>query len=240
MSASPRVAVIGFPGSNGDHDAVHALNHDVGVDATLVDYRERSLDGFGAVVLPGGFSYGDALRCGAIARFAPVMEPLRVFAEKGGPVLGICNGFQVLTEAHLLPGALLRNKTLRFHCFRTHVRVESTRSPWLSQCEIGDRITLPVAHGDGSYFVDEETLTILESRGQVALRYVDAEGQADSPESNPNGSVAAVAGITNEAGNVFGLMPHPERATNRLIGGEDGLRILSSLHTMAIVHSQAF
>jgi len=234
MIVPPRVAVIGFPGSNGDHDAVHSLNHDVGVEAILVDYRDRTLDGFDAVVLPGGFSYGDALRCGAIARFAPVMEPLKAFADMGGPVLGICNGFQVLTEAHLLPGALLRNKTLRFHCFQTQLRVEPSISPWLSRCNAGERLTLPVAHGDGAYFVDEGTLATLERQGQIALRYVGAEHQGARSEENPNGSVAAIAGITNAQGNVFGLMPHPERATNPLIGGVDGLRILSSLRDISV------
>lgn len=239
MIVPPRVAVIGFPGSNGDHDAVHSLNHDVGVEAILIDYRDRTLDGFDAVVLPGGFSYGDALRCGAIARFAPVMEPLKAFAERGGPVLGICNGFQVLTEAHLLPGALLRNKTLRFHCFQTQLRVEASISPWLSRCNAGEQLTLPVAHGDGAYFVDVGTLATLERQGQIALRYVGAEHQGARSEVNPNGSVAAIAGITNARGNVFGLMPHPERATNRLIGGVDGLRILSSLHDMSVTRRRA-
>lgn len=229
MNNTPRVAVVGFPGSNGDHDAVHSLSHDVGVDAILLDYRERSLDGFDAVVLPGGFSYGDALRCGALARFAPIMEPLKAFAKRGGPVLGICNGFQVLTEAHLLRGALLRNKTLRFHCFQCQVRVEHAASPWLSQCAAGEVLTLPVAHGEGAYFVDEETLATLDANGQISLRYADVDGNAESTESNPNGSVSAIAGITNAHGNVLGLMPHPERATNQLVGGSDGLRILGSL-----------
>ena len=237
MSQPAHVAVVGFPGSNGDHDAVHSLNYDVGVDAMLLDYRETSLEGFDAVVLPGGFSYGDALRCGAIARFAPVMNSLQEFAKSGGPVLGICNGFQVLTEAHLLPGALLRNKTLRFHCFRTHVRVENNRSPWLSRCETGDVLELPVAHGDGAYFVDEETLNDLEALGQIALRYV-APDQHDRPV-NPNGSVSAIAGITNVHGNVLGLMPHPERSTNSLVGGTDGLKILTSLLDVPVSTAKA-
>lgn len=229
MTSLPNVAVIGFPGSNGDHDAVHSLNIDVGADATLVDYRETSLDGFDAVVLPGGFAYGDALRCGAIARFAPIMTPLKQFATGGGSVLGICNGFQVLTEAHLLPGALLRNKTLRFHCFPCRIGIVSTTSPWLSQCKEGETLTLPVAHGEGAYFVDDQTLATLERNGQVALRYVEGGEGEGTAEVNRNGSVAAIAGITNASGNVLGLMPHPERATNQLVGGIDGLRILSSL-----------
>ena len=228
MTNAPNIAVIGFPGSNGDHDALHSLAHDVGVNAVLLDYRATSLEGFDAVVLPGGFSYGDALRAGAIARFAPIMPAVKDFAQGGGPVLGICNGFQVLTEAHLLPGALLRNQTLKFHCHRTHIRVEHTDSVWLSRTRPGDVLTLPVAHGEGSYFVDDETLKRLESTNRVAFRYVEADGSL-TEEANLNGSVGAIAGVMNEQGNVLGLMPHPERATDRLVGGADGLKILSSL-----------
>lgn len=227
MSRS-RVAVIGFPGSNGDHDALHSLGHDIGVNAELVDYRAISLDGFDALVLPGGFSYGDALRSGAIARFAPVMKPIQEFARSGGPVLGICNGFQVLTEAHLLPGALLRNRTLRFHCFRCHVEVGQARSPWLRNVEPGDRLELPVAHGDGAYFVGAELLRELEEYNQIAFRYVADEGDDRRP-ANANGSVDAIAGVVNREGNVLGLMPHPERATDALVGGTDGLSVLSTL-----------
>lgn len=228
MTNAPRVAVIGFPGSNGDHDALHSLAHDVGVEASLLDYRERSLDRVDAVVIPGGFSYGDHLRPGAIARFAPIMEAVQAFAQDGGPVLGICNGFQVLTEANLLPGALLRNRTLKFHCHLSHIRVESNRSPWLATVDRGEVLSLPVAHGDGSYFVDSEALQQLEAKGQVAFRYVNADGSLTT-EANLNGSVDAIAGVTNEAGNVLGLMPHPERATDPLTSNQHGLRILSSL-----------
>ena len=228
MSNVPRVAVVGFPGSNGDHDALHSLATDVGVDAHLIDYRESSLTGIDAVVLPGGFSYGDALRAGAIARFAPIMDAVQAFAREGGPVLGICNGFQVLTEAHLLPGALLRNRTLKFHCHVTHIRVETTRSPWLSRLTAGDILSLPVAHGEGSYFVDAETLDRLEAQGQIAFRYVERDGTL-TEEANLNGSVGAIAGVTNAAGNVLGLMPHPERATDPLTSSADGLRLLTSL-----------
>jgi phosphoribosylformylglycinamidine synthase len=194
----------------------------------LLDYRATSLQGFDAVVLPGGFSYGDALRAGAIARFAPVMTAVKEFAQSGGPVLGICNGFQVLTEAHLLPGALLRNRTLKFHCHLTHIRVEHARSPWLADLEPGEVLTLPVAHGEGSYFVDAETLDRLEANNQIAFRYVERDGSL-TEEANQNGSVGAIAGVTNEQGNVLGLMPHPERATNLLVSGVDGLRILGTL-----------
>lgn len=228
MSTLPRVAVIGFPGSNGDHDALHSLAHDIGVESVLLDYRATSLSGFDAVVLPGGFSYGDALRAGAIARFAPIMKSLQEFAQSGGPVLGICNGFQVLTEAHLLPGALLRNRTLKFHCFRSHVMVADADSPWLANVSAGDVLTLPIAHGEGSYFVDEDTLTRLETNNQIAFRYVSSAGDS-TEEANLNGSVGSIAGVVNEQGNVLGLMPHPERATNALVGGTDGLKILSTL-----------
>ena len=225
------VGVITFPGSNGDVDALHALRDDIGVPARLVDHRETDLAGFGALVLPGGFSYGDYLRVGAIARFAPVVEPLRAFAARGGPVLGICNGFQVLTEAHLLPGALLRNRTLRFHCHWTHVRVETAATPWTADLDEGDVLRLPVAHGDGAYYADDETVARLEAEGRVVARYCDAEGRVGG-EANANGSVAAIAGVASPGGNVVGLMPHPERATDPLLGGDDGLRMLRAALTM--------
>jgi phosphoribosylformylglycinamidine synthase len=224
------VGVVRFPGSNGDHDALHAFQVDLGVPTRYVDYRETELDGFDALVLPGGFSYGDYLRCGAIARFAPVMAAIRDFAERGGPVLGICNGFQVLTEAHLLPGALLRNRTLRFHCHWTHIRIVQTATAWTQDLAVGDILRLPVAHGDGSYFADPETLARLEATGRVVARYVGPDG-ALSDEANANGSVNAIAAVANERGNVVGLMPHPERAANGLVGGDDGLKILRSVLT---------
>lgn len=222
------VAVVTFPGSNGDMDAYHALRDDIGAPVRLVDYRETDFSGIGAVVVPGGFSYGDHLRCGAIARFAPVMAPLIDFAAKGGPVLGICNGFQILTEAHLLPGALRLNRTLRFHCHWTHLRVEQSRTAWTQLLDEGALLRLPVAHGEGAYYADDETLARLEGEGRVAFRYCGANGdQTDA--ANPNGSVNNIAGVANEAGNVLGLMPHPERASNPLIGGEDGKRLLASV-----------
>ncbi len=230
MSSGPTVGVITFPGSNGDHDALHAMRHDVGVDGRLIDHRETNLDGLAAVILPGGFSYGDHLRCGAIARFAPVMQPLIDFANQGGPVLGICNGFQVLTEAHLLPGALLRNASLRFHCFWTHVRIESDRTAWTAGISEGTVLRLPVAHGEGAYFADPETIARLEANGQIVARYSSADGTV-SHETNRNGSVGSIAGIANERGNVVGLMPHPERASNPLVGGGDGLRLLRAVLT---------
>lgn len=249
-----RIGVVTFPGSNGDHDAVHAFQESLGVPVRLIDYRETDLDNVSAIVLPGGFSYGDHLRCGAIARFAPVMSSLREFAERGGPVLGICNGFQILTEAHLLPGALLRNRTLRFHCHWTQIQVEQTATAWTNLCQPGQVLRLPVAHGDGAYFADGPTLERLEGEGRVVARYSgiahdispevqgDSDARAEAPRAldvplvgdradaaiNPNGSVNRIAGVTNERGNVVGLMPHPERAADPLVGGEDGLVILRS------------
>lgn len=227
-SSGPSVAVISFPGSNGDEDAVYAFKERLGLSTRLVDYRDESLDGFSAVVLPGGFSYGDYLRSGAIARFAPVMSALKDFADRGRPVLGICNGFQVLAEAHLLPGALLRNATLRFHCHWTHIKIEQTDTAWTNALTVGEILRLPVAHGDGGYFADPETLARLERTGRVVARYVTAEGN-HSDEANANGSLNAIAAISNAAGNVVGLMPHPERASDPLIGGDDGLRMLRSV-----------
>ncbi len=228
MSNGPVVGVITFPGSNGDYDALHAMRDDVGVSARFVDYRETTLDGIDAVVLPGGFSYGDHLRCGAIARFAPVMAPLAEFAGRGGPVLGICNGFQILTEAHLLPGALLRNTTMRFHCHWSHIRIDSDRTAWTAGISEGTVLRLPVAHGEGSYFADPETIAVLEEQGQIVARYCSPEGTVDDV-SNRNGSVNAIAAVSNVAGNVVGLMPHPERAANALVGGADGLRLLRAI-----------
>lgn len=222
------IGVISFPGSNGDHDALANLEADLGVTVRRVDYRETTLAGLDAVVLPGGFSYGDALRCGAIARFAPVMTEVQRAAEDGMPVLGMCNGFQVLTESHLLPGALLRNETLRFHCFRTNIRIENAATAWTTALEVGDVLNLPVAHGEGAYYIDDEGLRRLEANGQVVARYCEPDGTV-TEAANSNGSVAGIAAVCNERGNVVGLMPHPERATNELIGGADGLRMLRSI-----------
>jgi phosphoribosylformylglycinamidine synthase len=214
----PKIGVVVFPGSNDDHDAALALER-LGAEPTLVWHAERDLPAVGAVVLPGGFSYGDYLRCGAIARFAPVMAAVGRFAENGGLVLGICNGFQVLCEAGLLPGALRPNASLSFVCRDVRLRVDRASAPFTSRAKAGQRLTVPVKHGEGCYFADEELLAELEQNGQVVLRY----------EENPNGSVAAIAGVTNEAGNVFGLMPHPEHAVDPLLGSADGALILGSL-----------
>lgn len=222
------IGVISFPGSNGDHDALHAVSTDLGIEARALDYRTTDLAGLDAVILPGGFSYGDALRCGAIARFAPVMAELRVFAEQGKPILGICNGFQVLCEAHLLPGALIRNKSLRFHCFRTRIRIESTDTPWTSGLHNGEVLELPVAHGEGAFYADPAVIERLEANTQIVARYCEPDGSV-SDAANPNGSIRGIAAVCNETRNVVGVMPHPERATDPLLGGADGLRMLASV-----------
>jgi len=223
------LAVIQFPGSCDDRDMQFALKSALGADARLVWHREPELPaGTRAVLLPGGFSYGDYLRCGAMARFSPVMAAVRRFAEAGGPVLGTCNGFQVLCEAGLLPGALLRNRDLDFVCAWQHLRVEQAAPPFTSRARVGQVLRIPIKHGEGRYVVSAEELARLEARGGVVLRYCDATG-AVTPESNPNGSVANIAGVRNEAGNVMGLMPHPEHAVEELTGGTDGLAILGSL-----------
>ena len=217
----PRIAVIVFPGSNDDRDAVRALQL-LGADATAVWHTEDTLPaGTAAVVLPGGFSFGDYLRCGAIARFSPVMPAVTAFAEDGGLVLGICNGFQILTEAGLLPGVLRPNASLSFVCRDIALRVERTDTPFTSRCAPNQELTIPVKHGEGCWFTDDELLAELDAADQLVLRY--AAG------ANPNGAVADVAGVVNDRGNVFGLMPHPEHAVDPLLGSADGALILGSL-----------
>jgi phosphoribosylformylglycinamidine synthase subunit PurQ / glutaminase len=225
---SPRVAVVVFPGSNDDRDAALALTN-LGADPELVWHAEPELPDVGAVVLPGGFSYGDYLRCGAIARFAPVMDAVARFAAEGGLVLGICNGFQVLCEAGLLPGALRPNASLSFVCRDVQLTVERNDTAFTSRCEAGQQLAVPVKHGEGCYFADGELLAALESNRQIILRYAD----------NPNGSIGDVAAIVNEGGNVFGLMPHPEHAVDPLLGPTDGALILGSLIDAARSHSLA-
>jgi phosphoribosylformylglycinamidine synthase len=228
-----RFAVVTVPGSNGDHDALMAIRLGLGHAAELVWYTETDLSRFDCIIIPGGFSYGDYLRAGALARFAPVMSAVAREAEAGKPILGICNGFQILTEARLLPGALLRNASLEFVCDWVWVRVEQTRTPWTSQLAPGTLLRLPIAHGEGRYYVEAEELVALETNGQVVFRYVDADG-LPTADANPNGSVANIAGVCNERGNVVGLMPHPERAYDRFVGGDDGLRILASVLSVGL------
>lgn len=225
-----RVAVIQFPGSNADWDALHALTV-IGADARYVFHKETRLGDVDAVVLPGGFSHGDYLRPGAIACFSPIIPSLREYAERGGLVLGICNGFQILTELGLLPGALTRNAHLRFECRDVHVRVEG-RGPFTNAIESGRVLRLPIAHADGRYQCEPSVLAQLEAQGRIAFRYSTAEGDIRSEQTCcPNGSVANIAGIYNEARNVLGLMPHPERASETVLGNDDGRAILESMRT---------
>ncbi len=223
-----KFSVLRFPGSNCDQDCVHALNAIPGASAEYVWHKDTSLAGFDAVVVPGGFSYGDYLRCGAIARFSPIMKAVGEFAAGGGPVIGICNGFQILCECGLLPGALVRNRDLHFVCEHVSLRVERDDSQFTRAAAAGQILNIPIAHGEGCYFADEATLDRLRANGQVLLRYCDPSGQA-SDASNPNGSRDNIAGIRNEAGNVFGLMPHPERACDPLLGSTDGLAIFQGI-----------
>lgn len=215
-----KIAVIVFPGSNCDIDLYEALHTVCDADVEYVSYKQDNLDGFDAVMLPGGFSYGDYLRCGAIARFSPIIPAVIEFAKNGKPVFGTCNGFQILTEVGLLPGALKRNNSLKFVCKTVELTVENTNTPFTSLYKKGEKINLPIAHADGSYYADEELLAELEENGQVVFRY---------SKENPNGSLNDIAGITNKQGNVLGMMPHPERAVEMLLGNEDGLRVFKSL-----------
>src|SRR2546427_5706705 len=223
-----RFAVVVFPGTWSEHDCQYALANVMGQQADLVWHRENDLSGYDCIVLPGGFSYGDYLRTGAIARFSPVMEAVVRHAEAGKPVIGICNGFQILCEAHLLPGALMRNDSLQYRCEWVHLRVENIDSPYTNLCEPGQVLGVPISHGEGCYFADEEMLDELESTGRVVFRYCTAEGGV-TPEANPNGSARNIAGIVDARGNVLGMMPHPERACELLMGGEDGLLIWQSV-----------
>lgn len=223
-----RAGVVVFPGSNCDTDCAYALNEAVKCEARLVWHDETDLSQFDAIVLPGGFSYGDYLRSGAIARFSPVMHAVRDFADSGKPVIGICNGFQVLLEAGFLPGAMRRNDRLHFICSQAYVRVENATTMFTSECHRGQVLKLPIAHMEGNYFIDAGGLQRLNAQGQVVLRYSTAGGRTDAA-ANPNGSVDGIAGIVNERGNVFGLMPHPERACEPVLGSSDGLFIWRSL-----------
>jgi phosphoribosylformylglycinamidine synthase len=223
-----RFAILQFPASNCDQDAVHALGGVLGQEAELVWHKESDLRGADAVIVPGGFSYGDYLRCGAIARFSPVMGEVQRFAARGGLVLGICNGFQVLCEAGLLPGALIRNRSLQFRCEHVFLRTVTRRSPFTRAIPEDRVLRIPIAHGEGCYFADEGTLEQLRARDQVLWQYCDAHGQV-TEEANPNGSLRNIAGICNEARNVAALMPHPERACEPILGGEDGRLIFESL-----------
>jgi phosphoribosylformylglycinamidine synthase len=223
-----KFAVVVFPGSNCDHDAYYAVRHVLGQDAEFVWHKETDLRGADVVVLPGGFSHGDYLRTGAIARFSPVMNAVKGFAAGGGPVLGICNGFQILLEAGLLPGAMLRNRDLKFHCEHVYVRVEETDTPFTLACRPKQVLRIPIAHGEGNYFTTQDELRRIEQNRQIVFRYVNAAGVV-TDEANPNGSLESIAGICSEGRNVVGLMPHPERACELSVGSADGLVMFESV-----------
>jgi phosphoribosylformylglycinamidine synthase subunit PurQ / glutaminase len=223
-----KFAVVVFPGSNCDHDAHYAAGQVLGQDAELVWHKNTSLGGADAVILPGGFAHGDYLRTGAIARFSPIMDAVRAFAAAGGPVLGICNGFQVLLEAGLLPGAMLRNDSLHFRCEHVHVRVEHSDTPFTLEATTGRVLRIPIAHGEGNYYAEPDVLERLERNRQVIFRYVTPAGEV-APGANPNGSLNSIAGICNETRNVVGLMPHPERACELAVGSADGLVLFQSV-----------
>jgi phosphoribosylformylglycinamidine synthase subunit PurQ / glutaminase len=227
MEGRLKIAVVVFPGSNADFDALHAARDVLGADAHYVFHKETELGSPDAVIVPGGFSYGDYLRCGAIACFSPIAAALRSFAERGGPVLGICNGFQILTELGLLPGVLMRNQHLRFECRDVHVRVESS-GPFTHSLPVGSVLRLPIAHADGRYQCDAETLKRLERQNLIAFRYCDAQGEVGR-EPTVNGSLSEIAGVYNERRNVLGLMPHPERASEALLGSADGFQLFRAL-----------
>jgi phosphoribosylformylglycinamidine synthase len=225
-----KFGIVTFPGSNCDSDAYHAVADVLGADAVRLWHKDHDLQGADVVILPGGFSYGDYLRAGAIARFSPIMREVVLHAERGAPVLGICNGFQIACEAGLLPGALLRNDVLKFVCEEVRLRVEDAETLFTHRYEPGQVLRLPIAHGEGRFTADDATLDRLEGEGQVVFRYVDASG-APTPESNPNGSMRNIAGIVSAAGNVLGMMPHPERAVEDLLGSRDGLALFEGLLT---------
>lgn len=228
-----RFGVIVFPGSNCDHDAHYVAGAVLGQEARFIWHKEGSLGDLDIVIVPGGFSYGDYLRCGAIARFSPIMQDVVRFAKRGGLVVGICNGFQILTEAGLLPGVLLRNASLRFSCKDVYLRVERTDLPWTNQCRTGEVLRVPIAHGEGNFFAEDETIKRIEGNGQVLFRYAEPDGRL-TDAANPNGSINNIAGIVNERGNVLGLMPHPERASDPALGNTDGRKIFDSIVTAVL------
>ena len=230
-----KFSIIVFPGSNCDHDAYHAAKHVLGQEAEFVWHKEAALKGTDVVVLPGGFSHGDYLRTGAIARFSPIMSAVADFARAGGPVLGICNGFQILCEAGLLPGAMLRNRDLKFHCEHVGVRVEQIDTPFTSLATKGQVLRIPIAHGEGNYFADPDVIADLEASRRVIFRYADARGEITA-DANPNGAVNNIAGICSAERNVLGLMPHPERACEPVLGSADGLVLFESVLSQVAAH----
>ncbi len=223
-----KVGVIVFPGSNCDHDAYHALKYVMNAEVKFLWHKETDVSGLDMIIVPGGFSYGDYLRSGAIARFSPIMQELIKYAKKGGPVMGICNGFQILLEAGLVPGAMRHNEQLKFICKDVHIRVESTQSIYTSSLQKDQLLTIPISHGEGNYYIDNDGIKGLQDNDQVLFRYVNAHGET-TPEANINGSVDHIAGITNKQRNVLGMMPHPERAMEQLLEKEDGKQIFESI-----------
>lgn len=228
-----KFGVIVFPGSNCDHDAYHVISKHVGQPVDFIWHKETDLSRYDAVIVPGGFSYGDYLRAGALAHFSPVIQSVKEFAKKGKFVFGVCNGFQILCESGLLPGALMRNRGLHFICQHVNIRVENDQTPYTSELGKGEVLSIPIAHAEGNYVCDDETLDELETNNQIIFRYCDEQGEI-SDQSNPNGSLNNIAGISNKAGNVLGMMPHPERACEELLGSNDGRDIFRSL-TKAIL-----
>lgn len=223
-----RFGVLQFPGSNCDQDCLRVIRHVMKEEALYLWHKDSDLQGVDCVMVPGGFSYGDYLRCGAIARFSPIMKAVKKFADEGGLVIGICNGFQILVEAGLLPGALLRNRSLKFRCETVYLCVERTDTPFTHKIKKGQILKIPIAHGEGNYFADSKTLTALKKNKQIAFRYCDAKGKV-TEEANPNGAVENIAGVFNAEGNVLGMMPHPERASEGVLGSEDGRLIFESM-----------
>jgi phosphoribosylformylglycinamidine synthase len=223
-----KIKVVVFPGSNCDHDTEYVFGNLLGQDVEMIWHKEERLENADLVILPGGFSYGDYLRTGAMARYSPIMKSVEKFARDGGIVFGICNGFQILCEAGMLPGALMRNACLQFRSMPVHLRVETTRSPLTKQLAQGQILTMPIAHGDGNYYADHSTLTELVDEDRILFRYATADGLI-VPEANPNGSLFNIAGICNKERNVFGMMPHPERACEPAVGSSDGITLLRSL-----------
>lgn len=226
-----KFGIVVFPGSNCEHDVYHVVKHLLGHEATFIWHKTESLAGIDCVVLPGGFAHGDYLRTGAMARFSPIMKAVKQYADRGGMVFGICNGFQILTEAGMLPGALVRNASLQYICRDLHLRVERQDTPYTNRIKQGSVLKIPIGHGEGCYYAPDAVLQELAKKRQVVFRYCDPKGEI-TPESNPNGSLQAIAGICNEKGNVLGMMPHPDRCAEEVLGNADGQRLFTSiLHT---------
>lgn len=228
-----KFGVLVFPGSNCDHDAYHAVAHILGAQAQFIWHKETSVGDVDVVIVPGGFSYGDYLRSGAIAKYSPVMQSVIEFSNKGGLTIGICNGMQILTEANLIPGAMLHNEQLRFACKQTFLKTKSNRTPFTSDIEVGKILQIPIAHGEGNYFIDEDGLKSLQDNDQIVFTYCDSKGN-ETAEANPNGTLANIAGVCNTKGNVLGMMPHPERAVEAQLGSTDGLAIFESILNVAL------